>query len=154
MGPKFSDAVRVGGLARNATLVLCALGCFAGGTQAASAQTSPQFQACSKTAKTQLALNECAGNEFALRNKQMQSVYSAVLSAAAGQPATLAKVKAMQKAWLAYVAAYLGALYPAADKQAEYGSIYPMEADLDQAALVQAHTKNLQALLANLRRYK
>lgn len=136
------------------TLVLFAVACSTVAALPAGAQTSAQFQACSKSAKTQLALNECAGNEFALRNKQMQSVYAAILSSAAGQPATLSKVKAMQKAWLAYMAAYLEALYPAANKQAEYGSIYPMEADLSEAALVQAHTKDLQALLANLKRYK
>lgn len=118
------------------------------------AQTSAQFKACGKSAQTQLALNECAGSEFALRNKQMNSVYSATLSAAAGQPAALAKIKAMQQAWRAYAAAYLEALYPAADKQAEYGSIYPMEADLEEAALLQAHTKDLQGLLANIKRYK
>lgn len=113
----------------------------------ALAQTSPQFQACSKNAKTQLALDTCAGGELALRNKQMQSVYAQVLSRAAGQPATLAKIKAMQSAWLAYVTAYLDAMYPAANKQAQYGSIYPMAVDLARSALVQRHTLDLQGLL-------
>ena len=117
------------------------------------AQTSAQFQACDKTAKTQFALDVCASNELALRNKQMQSVYSAILSHIAGQPATLTKVKSMQQAWRAYVAAYLVALYPAADKQAEYGTIYPMEVDLNQAALVQAHTRDLQGILLSLTRH-
>ena len=111
------------------------------------AQTSAQFQACSKHAKTQLALNTCAGAELALRNKQMQSAYAQVLTRATGQPATLAKIKVMQSDWLAYAAAYLDALYPAANKQAEYGSIYPMEAALARSALVARHTLDLQALL-------
>jgi uncharacterized protein YecT (DUF1311 family) len=101
---------------------------------------------------TQFALDTCAGNELALRNKQMQSVYSAILSRAAGQPATLAKIKAAQNAWLAYVAAYLDALYPASNKPVEYGSIYPMEFALARSALVQRHIVDLQALLANLKR--
>jgi uncharacterized protein YecT (DUF1311 family) len=118
------------------------------------AQTSTQFQACSKSAKTQLDLDECASAEITLRNKQMVSVYSAILSRVAGQPAALTKVKAMQGAWLGYVSTYLAALYPAANKQYEYGSIYMMNVALAQAALVQAHTRDLQELLANLKRYK
>ena len=35
------------------------------------------------------------------------------------------KLKAAQKAWLAFRDAQLQAMYPAADKQAEYGSVYP-----------------------------
>lgn len=130
-------------------LLLCATATAAPGF----AQTSAQFQACDKTAKTQFALGVCASNELAVRNRQMQSVYSAILSHLAGQPATLAKIKAMQQAWRAYVAAYLVALYPAADKQFEYGTIYPMEVDLNQAALVQAHTKDLQGILLSLTRH-
>jgi uncharacterized protein YecT (DUF1311 family) len=135
---------------RNASLVLGALVCFSAGTLPAAAQTSAQFQVCDKTAKTQFALDVCASNELALRNKQMQSVYSTILSRFARQPATLAKVKAMQNAWQVYVTAYLDALYPAADKQAEYGSIYPMEADLNKAALTQAHTQDLREIVSRL----
>jgi uncharacterized protein YecT (DUF1311 family) len=138
-------------MVRNATLVLCGLVFFTGGALA-SAQTSAQFSACQKTAKTQLALNACAGAELTLRNKQMQSVYSAILSRAARQPVTLAKVKAMQQAWLAYAAAYLDGLYPASNKQAEYGSMYPMEFALARSALVQRHTAELQNLLGHLQK--
>ena len=137
-------------MTRKALLVLCSLICFAGGAPPAFAQTSPQFQTCSKSAKTQLALDMCASAELTLRNKQMHSVYSAILSRAAAQPAALSKIKAMQNAWQAYVTAYLEALYPAADKQAEYGSIYPMEADLNKAALTQAHTGDLKGILLKL----
>jgi uncharacterized protein YecT (DUF1311 family) len=141
-------------IVRNSALVFCAFAYFSGGALPASAQTSTQFQVCNKSAKTQLALDMCASSELALRNKQMQSVYSGILSRAAGQPATLAKVKAMQNDWLAYVTAYLDALYPAANKQLEYGSIYPMEFALARSALVQRHIVDLQGLLANLKRYQ
>lgn len=139
---------------RKAALVLCTFTCLAGAAQPACAQSSAQFQTCNKSAKTQLALDTCASAELTLRNKQMQSVYSEILSRAAGQPSTLAKVKAMQQAWLAYAGAYLNAMYPASNKQAEYGSIYPMEAALARSALVQRHTVDLQGLLTTLKRYK
>lgn len=135
-------------------IVVTALLIFATMGAPALAQTSGQFQACSKSAKTQLALDKCASGEISLRNKQMVSVYSAILSRAGGQPSTLTKVKAMQGAWLGYVSSYLAALYPADDKQAEYGSIYVMNAALAKAALVQQHTRDLQQLLANLKHYK
>ena len=113
----------------------------------ALAQTSPQFQVCNQKAKTQLDMDKCAGSELALRNKQMQTVYAQVLSRAAGQPATLAKIKAMQRAWMVYVYGYLAALYPLPDKQLEYGSMYPLEIALARSALVQRHILDLQGLL-------
>jgi uncharacterized protein YecT (DUF1311 family) len=140
-------------IVRNSALVLFAFAYFAGGMLPASAQTSAQFQVCNKSAKTQLALDMCAGSELALRNKQMQSVYFEILSRAAGQPATLAKIKAMQQAWLAYASAYLDALYPAANKQLEYGSIYPMEFALARASLTAQHVTDLKAILARLKNY-
>jgi len=51
----------------------------------------------------------------------------------------LRRFKAAERAWIAYRDAYMGAMYPAKDKQAEYGSIYPMEADLLRAKLTQRH---------------
>lgn len=47
------------------------------------------------------------------------------------------KIKAAGEAWLAYRDAYMDAMYPAKNKQAEYGSVYPMEADLVRATLTQ-----------------
>ena len=58
---------------------------------------------------------------------------------AASPPEAAAKIKTAQRAWIAYRDAYMGAMYPAKDKQAEYGSIYPMEADLLRAKLTQRH---------------
>ncbi len=136
---------------RQRVLVALVLICAAIIAAPGLAQTSPQFQACNQKAKTQLDLDKCASSELARRNEQMQSVYSQILSRAAGQPATLAKIKTMQNDWLKYVSAYLNALYPAANKQAEYGSIYPMEVDLARADLVAQHVIDLKAFLANLK---
>jgi len=43
----------------------------------------------------------------------------------------------LQRAWPGYRDAYLEAMFPAADKQTEYGSIYPMQLALPAG---QAHT--------------
>src|SRR5947209_15833687 len=109
MNLKFSDAACLTALIAFVQLL--------GAAAPVSAAPSAQFAACQKSAKTQLALDTCAGAELTMRNKHMQSVYSAILSHDASQPMALAKVKAMQQAWLAYAAAYLEALYPASHKQ-------------------------------------
>ena len=57
------------------------------------------------------------------------------------------RFKAAERAWIAYRDAYMGAMYPAKDKQAEYGSIYPMEADLLRAKLTQRQVTALRELL-------
>lgn len=113
----------------------------------AAAQGSAQFKACMRTAKTQLAMNMCAGSELTLRTKQMNSIYNQLVSLAAKEPGAAAKVAASQKAWSAYADAYIEALYPASDKQGMYGSIYPMEVALTRGGLIQQHIADLKALL-------
>lgn len=113
----------------------------------AAAQGSAQFKACMRTAKTQLAMNMCAGNEAALRAMQMNSIYNKLVSLAAKEPGAAAKVAASQKAWAAYTDAYVEALYPASDKQGMYGSIYPMEVALARSDLIQQHIADLKALV-------
>lgn len=92
-------------------------------------------------------MDMCASNELKLRQQQMTQVYNKLLSKAAKQPGAVTKIKAAEKAWDAFTAAYLEAMYPLADKQRWYGSVYPMEADLMLSELTQQHTGNLNALL-------
>jgi uncharacterized protein YecT (DUF1311 family) len=120
----------------------------------AVAQVSPQFQACNRNAKTQLAMDICAGNEAALRMKQMDYIYNELMSRAARQPGAVAKIRASQKAWTAYADAYIEALYPAKDKQLSYGSVYPMEVALARSGLVQQHIADLKVLLTQYEQQK
>ena len=120
----------------------------------ASAQVSAQFQACNRSAKTQLAMNACAGNELTLRTKQMNQLYSQLLSRAASQPGAVAKITASQKAWSAYADSYIEALYPASNKQQSYGSIYPMEVALARTSLAQERIADLKALLRQYNQQK
>jgi uncharacterized protein YecT (DUF1311 family) len=55
------------------------------------------------------------------------------------QEEAVAKIKAAERAWITYRDAYMDATYPAKDKQAEYGPIYPMEANLLRAKLTNAN---------------
>ena len=111
------------------------------------AQDSAQYRACNDKAKTQVEMNACASEEAARLDAQLNDVYRKLLSQAASQQEAVAKIKAAERAWIVYRDAYMDAMYPAKDKQAEYGSIYPMEADLLRAKLTQQQVAALKELL-------
>jgi len=82
-------------------------------------------------------MNACASNELARVEAQMDDVSNTLLSKTADQPEALANIKAAQKAWLIYRDAYIALMYPAKNKQAEYGSMYPIKVSLLRATLRQ-----------------
>ena len=113
----------------------------------ALAQDSAQYRACNGKAKAQMEMNACASDEAARVDAALNDVYRKLLSKAASPPEAAAKIKAAERAWIAYRDAYMDAMYPAKDKQAEYGSIYPMEADLLRAKLTERQVTALKELL-------
>ena len=113
----------------------------------AFAQNSEQYRACNGKAKTQGEMNACASEETARVDAQLNEVYHKLLSKAASQPEAVAKIRASERAWIAYRDAYMDAMYPAKDKQVEYGSIYPMEADLLKAKLTRQQVGALEEML-------
>ncbi len=92
-------------------------------------------------------MNACANEETARVDAELNAIYRKVLSEASTQPEAIAKIKAAERAWITYRDAYMAAMYPAKDKQVEYGSIYPMEADLLRARLTKQHLVDLRQLL-------
>jgi uncharacterized protein YecT (DUF1311 family) len=112
-----------------------------------SAQNSKQYVACSQNAQTQVALNACAGQELQRADADLNKTYRALLAKTADQPGTVAKIKSAQKAWLVFRDAYLEAMFPAADKQTEYGSMYPLQHALLHTKLTRLQTVALKDLL-------
>lgn len=112
------------------------------------AQYSDQYSACEERANTQLAMDTCASEEAGRVETQRRNIYQELLSKAASDPEAVAKIKAAETAWIAYRDAYVEAMWPAKDKQTEYGTIYPMEADLLWAKLTLRHITDLKELLA------
>ena len=110
-------------------------------------QSSAPYRTCSEKANTQAEMNACANQEAARVDGELNNVYRKLLSRVASQPKAVAKIKLAERAWVAYRDAYMDAMYPAKDKQAEYGSIYPMEADLLRAKLTQRQVTALKELL-------
>ena len=117
----------------------------------ASAQHSSQYRACDHRAKTQTELNACASDEAERVETQLNQVYRKLLSQVASQREAAANIKAAERQWIAYRDAYMIAMYPAQNKLAEYGSIYPMEANLLRAKLTE---RQLAALNDLLRKYR
>jgi uncharacterized protein YecT (DUF1311 family) len=117
----------------------------------ALAQESVQLQACMDKARSQKAMNRCAGEEVTRVESELNGVYHKLLLAAASEPGAVAKIKSAENAWIAYRNAYEEAMYPAEDKQAEYGSRYPMDADFLRAELTR---RQIPALKELLKQYK
>jgi uncharacterized protein YecT (DUF1311 family) len=111
------------------------------------AQNSKQYGACGDKAKTQFEMNACANEEAMRVDAELNRIYAKLLSKAKDDTAAVAKIKAAETAWIAYRDAYIDAMYPATDKQAEYGSIYPMEVDLLEAKLTRQQIVALKELL-------
>jgi uncharacterized protein YecT (DUF1311 family) len=114
------------------------------------AQDSAEYRACSGKANTQSEMTACASDEAARVDAKLNTTYRALLAKVASQPEALAKIKAAQRAWIAYRDAYIEATYPAKDRATEYGSIYPLEVTLLRAKVTQ---RQLAALEDMLQRY-
>ena len=92
-------------------------------------------------------MNACASEEAARVDAELNAVYRKLLLKAASQPEAVAKIKASERAWITFRDAYMDAMYPAKDKQTEYGSVYPMEADLLKAKLTRQQVGALEEML-------
>ena len=110
-------------------------------------QNSEHYRACIKKARTQAQMNACASEEAHQVDIELNRIYHELVSKAEADPLALAKIRAAESAWIAYRDAYIDATYPAEDKQAEYGSVYPMQVDLLRAKLTQQQIAALKELL-------
>jgi uncharacterized protein YecT (DUF1311 family) len=111
------------------------------------AQNSVLYRSCNDKAKTQAEMNTCASEEAVRADAELNDVYRKLLSKAASQQDATSKIKSAERAWVAYRDSYLDAMYPAKDKQAEYGSVYPMEVDLLRSKLTRQQVEALRDLL-------
>lgn len=76
-------------------------------------------------AQTQGDLNDRFCNQYKNADAELNKVYQRVLSENGADTLFVEKMKAAQRAWVAYRDAHFESLYPAADPR-EYGSVYPM----------------------------
>jgi uncharacterized protein YecT (DUF1311 family) len=123
-------------------IVLISTSCFA--------QDSAQYRACNEKANVQFEINACASEEAARVDAELNSVYRTLLQTVK-QPEYVEKIKAAERAWVVYRDAYIAAMYPAADKQAEYGSVFPTEVSNLRALLTH---RQIVALREMIEQYK
>jgi len=111
------------------------------------AQDSELLDRCMEKANTQSAINDCAREEARRVDAELNAVYQRLLVAARGEPGAVDAIIAAEKVWIDYRDAYMNAMYPAKDKQAAYGSIFPTDANLVHAKLTRQQTDALRELL-------
>lgn len=78
-----------------------------------------------KQGQSQEALERDSDSNFQAADRELNQVYSQVLRKYAKDPVFIAKLKAAQRAWLAFREAEVAAHYPDANPTAAYGSVYP-----------------------------
>jgi uncharacterized protein YecT (DUF1311 family) len=77
-------------------------------------------------AQTQSGMIHDACAQYKKADQALNATYAEVLKDYAKDPQFLATLKQAQRAWIAFRDAHLAARFPKPDKQAEYGSSYPM----------------------------
>jgi uncharacterized protein YecT (DUF1311 family) len=77
---------------------------------ASFAQTSDQYRPCSDKAKTQTDMTDCAGEEAARNEAELDRVYAALLLKAEANREAVIKIKAAEDAWMVYRDSYIEAL--------------------------------------------
>jgi uncharacterized protein YecT (DUF1311 family) len=92
-------------------------------------------------------MNACASEEAKRVDDKLNKVYKLLLAKVRGDLVATPKIRAAQRAWVAYRDAYIETTFPAKDKPAEYGSMFPMEVDLLTAKLTRRQIEALQDIL-------
>jgi uncharacterized protein YecT (DUF1311 family) len=110
-------------------------------------QSSSTLDVCMNVAGSQRELNQCASDEAKRADTELNTKYKNFLTQIAGDTLAVTKLKVAERAWLRYRDAYLDATYPAQNKQANYGTEYPMDVNLLRAKLTREHVAALTDLI-------
>lgn len=84
------------------------------------------FVSTSSTGHTGIAPSQDGCKEYKQSDAELNRVYTQILNEYKQDTVFTDKLKAAQRAWIAFRDAHVESLYPARDKMAQYGSIYPM----------------------------
>jgi uncharacterized protein YecT (DUF1311 family) len=102
---------------------------------------------CWKTAMAQNEMNRCADLDARAADADLNDVYQKLLSKLKSDDNAVKKVRFAQRAWIAFRDAHLRELFPAEDKQREYGSMYPMCYAQVATAMTKRRTAQLRSML-------
>jgi uncharacterized protein YecT (DUF1311 family) len=107
----------------------------------------PTENPCWKTAMAQSEMNHCANLDAQAADAELNRVYGDLLSKLKSDPVATKKLRAAQRAWIVFRDAHLQELYPAEDKQREYGSIFPMCYAQVNTSITKERTAQLHRML-------
>jgi uncharacterized protein YecT (DUF1311 family) len=102
---------------------------------------------CWKTAMAQSEMTRCAGLDARDTDADLNHVYQELLSKLKSDENATNKLRTAQRAWIAFKDAHLQELYPAQDKQREYGSMYSMCYAQVSTAMTKERTSQLRKIL-------
>ena len=122
------------------------------GCVASTDQNSEAYTKCINKAITQTAMHVCANEELLRVDAELNLLYQKLLSTTQDQPNAISRIRASHNAWITYRDAYIEAMYPETDKQATYGSVFPMNVDLLRAKLTRQQITALSDLLTHYQR--
>lgn len=122
---------------------LCGLLLLVSTSAAASETDAP----CYDKAGTQQELNQCAASELGAADRALNEVYEQVLREYRTDPSFVAKLKLAQRAWVHFRDAEMEALFPEADKQRAYGTVFPMCSAQSMTQLTKQRTEDLRRWL-------
>jgi uncharacterized protein YecT (DUF1311 family) len=97
--------------------------------------------------QTQSDLDEQSCGQARKADRAMNATYAKILREYANDQEFITKLKAAQRAWVAFRDAELEALYPKTDKQTDYGTVYPMCRCSEIQFLTEKRTKELKRWL-------
>lgn len=95
----------------------------------------------------QSEMNRCADLDARQADADLDRVYGELQSKLNKDEDATRKLREAQRAWLAFKDAHLQELYPAKDKQTEYGSMFPMCYSQVATAMTKERTAQLRRML-------
>jgi uncharacterized protein YecT (DUF1311 family) len=102
---------------------------------------------CWKAAMAQNEMNRCADLDARAADADLNEVYQKLLSKLKSDDNASKKLRDAQRAWVVFRDAHLQELFPAKDKQREYGSMYPMCYAQAATAMTKERTIQLRRML-------
>lgn len=108
---------------------------------------SNEYSKCAEQATTQLQMNACAADELKRADAELNTAYQALLAKRKSDAVAVAKTRDAQRAWVKFRDAHMQEVFPAANPQVAYGSMFGMMYPLEQAAITTQRAHMLQQLL-------
>ncbi|WP_417888187.1 lysozyme inhibitor LprI family protein [Zunongwangia sp.] len=97
--------------------------------------------------QTQHEMNKNASEEYKKSDIELNKVYQKILTEYKSDSIFIDRLKKTQRIWISYRDSELEMKFPAENKQAEYGSVYPMCVSLFLKELTEERTEKLQVWL-------